>query len=419
MAASSRPSRLVLLVATAILAAGVPPAAAALFTVNAPQAFSLPGGIAGTIEPVASAADACDILPCPRDILAFRVRLAVGSASIQEVRAAVVGQETISGIAYRSVQGDGVAPDGVGIVGIADVGRWMFIASDLLGGQRTQVLLLGFPEGDLPGPSAAASFEVVNGSGFLVPGPQNVPIGESHCGNGLVDSAAGAFPETCDDGNNLDGDCCSATCQYDGAGAPCASDADGCSAGQCNGVGTCNPAPSCTDRPIAAIRLILRRTPSGVQKLSFASKDPSFLFPPLGAPDDPRTVGARLDLVSGSEGIVSLPLPAGSGSTGWSGRDGTVDVYTFKNKTAPNAFSTIKVARLKDAKLVKIVGRATGLKMETPAGSVGVRLKVGNLRSCTLFDATSIRRDLPQLFLARTTSAGSLADCTDGSLGAP
>jgi uncharacterized delta-60 repeat protein len=47
------------------------------------------------------------------------------------------------------------------------------------------------------------------------------------CGNGAVEAG-----EQCDDGNTTDGDCCSATCQYEQAGALCAS-------GTCNGGGSC------------------------------------------------------------------------------------------------------------------------------------------------------------------------------------
>src|SRR5438132_484689 len=56
------------------------------------------------------------------------------------------------------------------------------------------------------------------------------------CGNGILDTF-----ETCDDGNQLDGDCCSSTCQRDPAGTACAP-------GRC--VGTprnCNDSNVCTD----------------------------------------------------------------------------------------------------------------------------------------------------------------------------
>src|SRR6185503_16226564 len=56
--------------------------------------------------------------------------------------------------------------------------------------------------------------------------------------------------EECDDGNALDGDCCSSSCQFETAGMGCASDGNPCTNDVCNGAGTCTHAPnaaSCND----------------------------------------------------------------------------------------------------------------------------------------------------------------------------
>jgi cysteine-rich repeat protein len=54
------------------------------------------------------------------------------------------------------------------------------------------------------------------------------------CGDGILDPG-----EDCDDGNQLDGDCCSANCQFEPMGSPCAD------AAFCNGEETCDGAGSC------------------------------------------------------------------------------------------------------------------------------------------------------------------------------
>jgi cysteine-rich repeat protein len=65
-----------------------------------------------------------------------------------------------------------------------------------------------------------------------------VDIGWGGCGDTNIDAG-----EQCDDGNVLDGDCCSSTCQFEGAAAPC-DDGDACSSGDaCDGAGTCVSTP--------------------------------------------------------------------------------------------------------------------------------------------------------------------------------
>ncbi len=64
------------------------------------------------------------------------------------------------------------------------------------------------------------------------------------CGNGLVETG-----EQCDDGNTVDGDCCSALCTFEAAGSTC-DDGLFCNTGEiCDGAGTCGggTARNCDD----------------------------------------------------------------------------------------------------------------------------------------------------------------------------
>ncbi len=60
----------------------------------------------------------------------------------------------------------------------------------------------------------------------------------SLCGNGTVDPG-----EDCDDGNVMDGDCCSSTCRFEPAGVACGGTGV-CGAMSCNGTGTCQNVPA-------------------------------------------------------------------------------------------------------------------------------------------------------------------------------
>src|SRR5690606_35183576 len=62
--------------------------------------------------------------------------------------------------------------------------------------------------------------------------------GLNSCGNGVVSGE-----EACDDGNQVDGDCCSASCEFETAGSACASDGNGCTDDVCDGAGSCTNAP--------------------------------------------------------------------------------------------------------------------------------------------------------------------------------
>ncbi|MEO8601164.1 MAG: hypothetical protein ABI629_01170 [bacterium] len=66
------------------------------------------------------------------------------------------------------------------------------------------------------------------------PTPSATPTQTPFCGNGIKEGA-----EQCDDHNNTDGDCCSATCQFEAPGSACAADDNPCTADQCNGAGFC------------------------------------------------------------------------------------------------------------------------------------------------------------------------------------
>jgi cysteine-rich repeat protein len=73
---------------------------------------------------------------------------------------------------------------------------------------------------------------------FTSPTCPSGPVFLTKCGNGVIDPL-----ENCEDGNYLDGDCCSARCRLDPAGTACMSDGNDCTADVCNPTGTCTHVP--------------------------------------------------------------------------------------------------------------------------------------------------------------------------------
>ncbi len=79
-----------------------------------------------------------------------------------------------------------------------------------------------------------------NGKGSFKKTDVPAPVACLSCGDGTVDAG-----EQCDDGNNLDGDCCSAACTFETNGSPC-TDGNACTGNDvCNGAGACGGGPVC------------------------------------------------------------------------------------------------------------------------------------------------------------------------------
>jgi cysteine-rich repeat protein len=105
-----------------------------------------------------------------------------------------------------------------------DFFAWSGVAAKDVNGDGVTDLVVGAPRDDDGGTNRGAVWVL-----FLdgVPG--------TFCGDGELD-----FGEACDDGNKLNGDCCSSTCDYDPPATPCP-DNDVCNGNEtCNGTGVCD-----------------------------------------------------------------------------------------------------------------------------------------------------------------------------------
>lgn len=170
------------------------------------------------------------------------------------------------------------------------------------------------------------------------------------------------------------------------------------------------------DQPITGHRLQLKQAGSRL-KVVFASKDPGFLFPPVGGPDDPVTNGMTVEIIPATVPSVALLAGSGLGRPGWKVSDGAVPRYQYK--TSAFALAGVTGVTLQQGKQIKVTAKLNDLTLPGNVGPVAVRITIGSLRSCALFTGGSIRKDVDGSFLASAAPAPSIADCTDESLGVP
>jgi hypothetical protein len=173
--------------------------------------------------------------------------------------------------------------------------------------------------------------------------------------------------------------------------------------------------PPCIDQPIDATKLVLKG--SGTDgKIAFVSKDPTTFVPVPGGEDDPRLRGATLTIVSPLEPPVHFFVPATS--TLWKAKSGLITSYSFGARTFAEQ-ETVRRLKVRQGKSLKMRVKQAGLALAAPQGQVGIRLTIGDRRTCALFDAATVLRDEPGRFVAKGATHASLADCSDAALGAP
>jgi len=156
-------------------------------------------------------------------------------------------------------------------------------------------------------------------------------------------------------------------------------------------------APLCADAADVLVpgqKLLMKAPPGRPERLVWTVKSAGVAAPLPSAADDPTIGGASLTIVSGGE-VATFALPAGN----WQ-RRGRHATYHFKNTLAPAAPSEVKVALLRDGRLM-VRANAIGITLdEASQGSVGLVLALGSTRYCARFGGT-VKRDQPGLFQAK------------------
>jgi hypothetical protein len=182
-------------------------------------------------------------------------------------------------------------------------------------------------------------------------------------------------------------------------------------------LGSCVGAAA-TDQPIVAEELSMRAGARG--RLVFVSHDPHLLVPAVGSADDPTTGtpgGCLVELFTHAGTHGTLAIPPGLGKPGWRILTQGTPTYLYQNRQAPSGPSPVRAMTL-NARVLRIEAKAPGLPLDAPAGSVGIRITLGTLRSCALFAAGEVKRDEAGQFLGIGANTDVLRSCSDAALSA-
>lgn len=168
------------------------------------------------------------------------------------------------------------------------------------------------------------------------------------------------------------------------------------------------------DYPIIGTKLLLKQSSSGKQKLVFQSKGPSFPFPPSGGFDDPRNTGATIEIVTPGAPLGG-PFVAPANvvqQPGWTLKSGgATHSYKYKRDKAHVTTTAIKGIVIKDERGITVQGEATGIPLDGARGTVGIRITIGDVRSCARFTGAAVKKDVPGAFQGKDGSSVGLADC--------
>jgi hypothetical protein len=152
--------------------------------------------------------------------------------------------------------------------------------------------------------------------------------------------------------------------------------------------------------------------------LDFVSRDPDFPFPEPGTGQDPELSGATVSIFARGQEAFSelLPSDSGVGRPRWRTAR-SQRAYRFVSRDG--ATSTRRLT-LNDRGFFRLKMIVPEPIFVPPLQAVGLRIRVGEVTVCALFDGDAVRRDDAEVFFARKASGDLLdGDCSDDRLGAP
>jgi hypothetical protein len=151
--------------------------------------------------------------------------------------------------------------------------------------------------------------------------------------------------------------------------------------------------------------------------LDFVSGDQDFPFPEPGSGDDPELSGATVWVfIPGAQPFAEILESDSPGVARPSWRTAPSQrAYRFESRDGSTATRRLN---LNDHGFFRLQMRLPGGLAAAPLRSVGLRIRVGGVTVCALFDGDSVRRDDAEFFFARRAPGDALDDdCSNDRLG--
>ncbi|MCC6849038.1 MAG: DUF4360 domain-containing protein [Deltaproteobacteria bacterium] len=180
------------------------------------------------------------------------------------------------------------------------------------------------------------------------------------CSDGVLDPG-----EACDDGNRLDGDCCSSACSWEAAGSACGDDGERCTRDVCDGAGACvhdaSPLTTCLVAPKGKLQ-ISNDADDAKDKLILQMQNAPGLTP-ADFGDPTSSDGYRACLFGPDGLLMSAEISPGGTCEGKPCWAETTGGYTYKDKNATQDGLTLLAlkASAKPKTKINAMGRGANL----------------------------------------------------------
>ena len=173
------------------------------------------------------------------------------------------------------------------------------------------------------------------------------------------------------------------------------------------------PAARAADYVASGTQLTLRAGAGGA--LSLLLRDLPAPLPAPGSPDDPSATGLIVTLFGRtSRSQASLvALPGGN----WRVRTSPRVACGYADPAAAPGSPLVSRLSLRQGAGLSVRAKSAGLALTAPEGAIAVRVQMGTLRFCAVFDPPAVRRDSGGRFIARGADIdASLTSCDDDAL---